>query len=378
MKLSKKMIIVLALFLLLIYFGVLFFVWLKGKDLAVEKITEFTGQITSISSLYVVPPYSLIVKDFKLGEMVEFEELKIEPSILSLFAGRFGFNKAVVKKPKIWIERIGEKKFNFQETISIIQKNLPSGGGKKKFIFVKDLRIQDASVFFEDQIASLSFSINPINLSVFTTFPELKTLISLNADAVSPKEDNLGNLSIDGWLNFLEKDADLDIALKELDLLYFHNYFKGNNFIKIDESKQVKLSFSANAVSEDNDLLIQSHIEVYDTQTKQKLFAMNLPYRTQFDKPIFDFSQIMGNIFKGSIVNISPQNIAEKIEDFKKTGAGFEAVGKELKDKFKDKFKDIGNIFKDFKIEKVEEKEGAKEEQPSENQESTAESQASQ
>jgi hypothetical protein len=348
------------------------FVNIKGKDLLSGEITKLLGKETSIGSLYIAPPFSLVIKDLAIEDFLTVEKMQIEPSIIGLFAGKLGLNKLLVYSPQVSIVRTGETEFNVNEIVDRIKLLQDDSKGSVNF-FIKEALIEDGRLSFKDNVARFSFDIMPIDASVITTLPDLKTRINLEAKVVSSKKEKIGEASLSGWLNILKKDMDAKLSA-EADLVSFSPYF--SQFVSNMQSG--KLLFNADLNSIRNDLTVDCHLETSDlvfrdSQGSQEgssgkvLFedvaglvfnnltgtgkggVFDFSIHTKFDNPKLEGLKIKGNIFKSIVENVIQKGIVESVlqggqaGDIEKVGDDFKAIG----DNIKEQFEDIGDKLKD-------------------------------
>ncbi|MFC1709756.1 DUF748 domain-containing protein [Candidatus Omnitrophota bacterium] len=370
MKILKKILIISLILLVVIYLGACVFVWVSGKALVSLKADEKAGLEVSIGSMYIIPPYSLAINRLEIKDLLSIEKIIIEPSIVGLLAGKFGLNKVVFSKPILSLVRTEGSQYNVREVADNIKSKRTATQSKGKVdFFIKEAIIEDGEINFYDKSADLSLGIKPLNISVITSLKDFKTRINLESRVVSKAEKDIGDVSLNGWLNFLKKDMDAKFDLSDVDVVYFSPYFK--KFLR--NVKSGKLQFSADLVSDDNDLTIDCHLETQDlgfsdeeslvSDTEEDKFALlgnlsgivldtfmgpsgggvyDFSIKTKFDRPRVESLKFHGNIFQEPIKNIFKKGPQEGVEAIKKIGKDFEAVGKE----FKQQFEDIGDMFK--------------------------------
>lgn len=365
MRLLKKIIMGILIFLVIAYLCLNIFVVTKGKALLSKSLSEILGKEVSLGSLYLSPICSININNLKIEDFLVADRLNLEPSLTGLLLGKIGLNRLIVIRPLVSIVRTGNTEFNVNKIIASIIKN--QNKENPQLSFVKQAVIKSARLSFQDKVTGSSFDIVPIEVAVNTSLLDFKTRFDLSAQVVSGDGRNLGNIKGDGWLNFLRKDMDAKFSLNDVELVYFSTYFK--NFFR--GLKSGKLLFNADAVSKNNDLRLDCHLETHglnfgdeplivDSGSKEATMFGNISglilntllgpgsggifdfsIHTKFDNPKIEGLQFKGNIFKEPIKNIM-ENPKETIEQFKKVGEDFKKVGKELKEQFKD----IGDIFK--------------------------------
>ncbi|MFH1622689.1 MAG: DUF748 domain-containing protein [Candidatus Omnitrophota bacterium] len=365
----KKIILIFLILVVLVYLGLFIFIGSKGKALLCKNLSQVIGKEVKITSLYLVPPYSILINNLEIVDFLSVEKVKIEPSIIGLFLKKVGLNKLFISQPNIFIVRDEAAKFNFDEIVDHIKlKDTRIKQQKKKLnFFIKEAILEGGTVLFQDKKAKVSFTIDQLNSSAITSLRDLKTKINLEGKAISNNKV-LGEIFLNGWLNLLRKDMEARLYLSDVELVHFLPYFK--SFFK--NIKSGKLFFSADMFSKNNDLAIDCHLEtrdlkfseetlIVDAEDKKITFFGNIPgllldtitgtekggifdfsIHTKFDSPKFEGLQFKGTLFKESIKNILQKGPEQTKEAIKKIGKDFEKIGKE----FKGQLEDMGDLFK--------------------------------
>jgi len=369
MRVFKLIIITILILSIIIYLGIFGFVWTKGKVILSSKLEELIGRKVSIGSLYIIPPYSVCISDLRIERLLTVDKIRIEPSITGLLAGKPGLNKLFLSNPVFSLVRIDKKTLNISQIIDSIKSKRAGTKRSGTNFFVKEAIVEEGEIEFYDETVDLYFGITPLSMSVITSLKDFKTRINLAAQLVSSNKKEVGDISAAGWMNILKKDMDAIFYLDDLEVVYFSPYFK-----KIFKNiKSGRLFFTADMVSQNNDLTVDCHLEtrglkfsdeesiISDTQENEFALVDNISgivfdtligprgggifdfsIHTKFDRPRLEGLQLKGNIFQAPIANLFKRGSEEGIDTIKKIGKDFEAIGKE----FKEQFKDIGDMFK--------------------------------
>jgi hypothetical protein len=267
--------------------------------------------------------------------------------------------------------RITDNELNISPIIDNVIQMQANKNNQKINLFVKDIVIKQGRVSFQDKTAGVLMGISLSHFYVHTNPLSLRTTLSALANIVSGRDDYLGKVSLRGWLNFPKKDMDARFSVEDLDAAYLYPYF--SKFLSKIESG--KFLFSVDAVSKDNDLTLNCHLEAQNLKFASEALAIDINNKkitlgnnlsslvldsvmgpggggifdfsihTKFDNPKLEGLQFKGNIFKQSIENIIKAPPQETIDTIKSIGKDFESIGKE----FKQQFKDVESIFKGFK-----------------------------
>jgi hypothetical protein len=367
MKALQKTISIVLILLIAIYLSIYIFVWTSAKGLLSHRLAQELGQEVSVGSVYLIPPYSIVISDFRIKDLFVVDKVIVEPSIAGLLAGQRGLNKLWLFRPSLSLVRLDNTGFNLSEIIdNIISRRGDSPGKSGINFFIKEAIIEEGRIHLDDKITGLSFGIVPLELSVITSLKDFKTRINLEAPVVSDDKQVLGNIVARGCL---KKDMQAKFYVNDAEITYFSPYFK--SFAQ--KVRSGKMFFTADMVSRDNDLSIECHLETQDLKfsdeeslladSQDKKFALfgnlsgivfdtligpggggifDFSIRTKFDRPRLEGLQFAGNLFQGPIENIFKQSPEQGIETIKKMGKDFESIGRE----FKQQFEGIGDMFK--------------------------------
>ena len=330
----------------------------QGKALLSKKLSRLITKDVEVGALYIMPPFSISVNNFKIEGLLSVDKIKVEPSITGLFLSKFGLNNLTIVKPKVSIIRLEDSTFNFSDLIDTIQSIQSKNRQKSKLaFFIKEAALKDVTLSFEDKIRESGFDIEAGEISAITSLWNLKTRINLDAQALSRQGDNIGKIKANGWLNFLKKDMDATLSLEDVDAAYFSNFFSSPFLSRVQSGT---LLFSAKMVSKNNDLTIDCHLDtgdltffkessLLDIGDKSEVLAgifsgtildtltgagaasgvFNFSIHTKFDRPRLEGLRFKASIFKSpmDILTTIPKEGADRV---KKMGEDFKAIGKEF------------------------------------------------
>jgi hypothetical protein len=357
----KKIVIffIIILFLFFLAWGALFiFINTKGKDLLIKKIEENLKVEAKIDSLRLQFPFTLEIKKFQCGDL-SFKKAKASLGFINPFSYQLNINNLVVEDLNLEIKREKNKvslipffvkdyskkeikKDNKEDTqkISVKKESMVSASDDKKTpsLRIKDIRFNNATVVFVDKTYPevLKYALKDIKMEIKNfNYPKLdKFYINLDASflASGGKTDNA--ISINGWIDYFNKDMDCNIYINNIDYTVFSQYYpprwKPDNL----GIKEAILSLNLNANSRKNDMTIKGEIllekikykNLEDTSvidTLKTILAivkgdnekptLRFELHTKMDSPEFDTSSFRENFKNMAKINI--QDMIGKVVD---------------------------------------------------------------
>jgi hypothetical protein len=339
MKTWKKIAIVIAILLTVTFVASYVFLSFRGRDIVVQKLTEFTHRKVTIGGFHVRPILSMELKNLEIEGLAKAESVSISPSIPYLIFGNIALNGIKIIKPEINVERNPRK----PEDIIASQLNQPQGTPptidssekapqtsatpqKKQPLYVicKNLVIRDGKVNFTDHTVGndgIKIIIKDINfrLSNFYTFPHSGvTSFDLKGRIPWLKDHEEGKISLEGWLNFFKKDIQAALKIEDIDGVYLRPYYAAWVNLEKARIEKANLNFSSDIRGLNNNITAECHLELTDivrtpleagageekaakitdktleffrTLDKGKI-VLNFNIRTKLDRPEFGFDNI--------------------------------------------------------------------------------------
>jgi len=368
-KRIKKISIIIISIVVCCYVLLFGFVLLRGKSIASTLIERFTGRKASVGSVVLLPPFSLVINDASMENLLYIKRAVIQPSIIGFLIRKPGLSKIFLRKPRLEVTRINKDEFNFTSIVDFIRsrKERKALDGKKNF-FVKDIAIDNGEIVCNDEFANMSFSVFPVNVSISTSILNFRTNFSLRSNIVVGDNEKIGDIDISGWLNWPKKDLDGKVVFGDIEIAHFNPYLKNVIGKKVYSGN---LLFTSDMFAKDNDLKVDCHVELngisfgdkpmlFDFENKEVailsvplVIAVNsiigsgnsgvfdFSIQTKLDKPKFEGIKFKGNIFPNIIINSLKKTPEIPVETIKGIKKDFKQIGKELKGQFEEIVEDL-------------------------------------
>lgn len=380
MKVSKKRVrifIGVVVFLMLLATAASTFLAFNAKKIILAEIEKNTGLRAQAESLRVNFPSTIEIRSLLVGDNIRFERLLVSPSLLGLLK-RSVILSVVVVRPQLTVIRKADGSFDFG--ISMPQKiqDVPTEGAlepkaKKEDqgagqapveILVSSVRIDNGQIDFIDRAISaqtpFEMSLKDIGLSARSASVLNPYHLNLKGSGnfVSHAGQELGAFDLSGWVDPEQLDMDAKISLDKINLAGLSVY--GLQYLK-RQIQSGDLEFAADLKSEKNDLTAVCHVQMsgvsfqslaQEGQEKPGIGDLTLlaidsalsadgkivfdfAVRTKMDQPRFENIKFKGSFFQSKVNTVLSKPPDETIQDLKKIGKDFEAIGKQFKDIFK-------------------------------------------
>lgn len=374
------------------------FMVFKGKAIIISKLEGLTHKKVSIGSFTINPPFNLVIKDLNIEGLLKSESISVSPSILRLLLGNLAFNRVMIVKPELILERnipVSPETAEGKTSVSAGQPekvNAPAEPAIKKEyrlrLVFKRLNIKDGKVNFTDHsVGTEGIKINikdiNFNLSNFYTFPvSVITNFKLEGRIPWQQGQEEGKISAAGWMNLFKKDLKADLEISDIDGIYLYPYY--SNWVDLEKARieKAKLNFTSKITGLDNNLTAECHLELVDIVRKprspeeqqekaekiadavldmfkalnQGKIVLDFTIRTKMDRPEFSFGDIKmafedklararnGNGLKPEDILRLPVKVIKGVvttaRDLSKAMIdGTFAVGNEIKKTIEDSFK---------------------------------------
>jgi len=361
MKKALKIIFVVCVAVVLLLGAGLAYVVLNARGIILPRLEKSLGVSVSASTIRLSWPLAAQIDDLAIGQTIKVKRVDVIPGFTGLFTVGMVFDRITLQGPYVKVTRTGKDTFDF---------GLPAARDRKKpqaSFVVRRVILKGGRVEFVDQ----SLDSGPFTLYVDDLNAEARqaslvqpTRIRFRASAVvkTTKEEKVATLRGNGWIDWIPKDADAVVALKDADLAYLEPYYR--QYLQKDlQSGHLQAQATMKAVH--NELKVDTHVELADIAFKkeevpaaeggqeQTKDIKDLTYlafdsilssegkavfdfsiTTKLDHPKFENLKIKGSFLK-SRIQAALTNPQETIEEYKKVGEQFEAIGKEFKKMFK-------------------------------------------
>ena len=330
------------------------FINAKGRDFIIGGLKDNLGIEATMGSLSLKFPFNVEIKDFEC-ETLSFKRGNISLGFFNPFIYRLSLNtiyldgldlKAAKDRGGIALSLPpSEDKSKAKEKVVLPQGDPGSSKPKtKKFslvignFYLKNSRIE-VNYPLKKRPFNIIFSGISLRVKGFT-YPKLSRFyVKLDTVLVSPSRESqrTNALGIAGWVDYRNKNMDIDINLDDFDYIAFGKYYphlwRPNNL----RLKEAVLSFRSNLKSKDNNLIIDNlltieGIEFIEEEGEEEFFqaetlktvisflkgdkdkpTLRFKVITRMDSPGIDLSSLKKSLMEA--VGIGPLDIIKGAAD---------------------------------------------------------------
>jgi len=352
MKKFKVIIWILAVFLI-IFFVAAILVALYAPKIIEQQIQQNLKLNVRISKVSLSLPFTVTLTKIEVADFASIKGISLSPNLIALLFGKVVIHGLTIVDPVINLVQSQDGKLN----LPVLEQK-----GKPPAVYLTSLNVKNGKIIFTDRKVrseGLKFIVNKLNIKVAKVsmpITSLATNFNINAELLNYKGDVFGSIDFGGWLDYLERDMDAELKIKNLDIANFAPYY--GNFISNKPISSAMVNSNSTFKSDHNALEIVTDFnlskivyEKTETEETQPVFdlvnktldiftdadgSLRLQFKieTQMDKPSLSKEKIMSIILKAAMKNLanqSPQQLVDKVAN---------AI-----DKYKDIGKELKNIF---------------------------------
>jgi len=378
----------------LLYLSFYIFINAKGKDIIVESVEKKLGVKVSLDSFSFKFPFNAEIVNFKCAD-ISFKDAKISQISFNPFIFRLTLNRIDVDSFRAKITKVGDKIYfdpfleqkpqaknktaaqiktaSFISSFASISSN---ANGKTLSFSIKNLRLKNSRVELaleDDESKAIALDDITFNLKSFN-YPKLsKFYINLNASVllVSKNIKIEDVLTLGGWVDYSNKNMDVNVNINNFDYLSFEDYYPRFYRPGSFALKEAILSLKSKLDSKDNDLTIDCYLSVEKIEfianlredseefskanTLKTALALlkgnkdkptlHFSLKTKMDSPKLDFVSVKDSIkLKINPIDMIGGVINKAKDDL--TG-GIKKAGERTVDTIKDTVKDVKETLKD-------------------------------
>jgi len=360
MKKAFKIIFIIVLVAVLLLAAGLAYVVLNARGIILPRLEKSLGVSVSASAIRFSWPLAAQMDDLTVGQTIKVKRVDVVPGFTGLFTVGMVFDRIVFHGPYVKVTRTGKDTFDF---------GLPPAASRKKpqpSFIVRRIVLKNGRIELVDQSLEgdpITFYADDLNLDARQASLAQPMRIQFHASAIvkTAKEETVATLQGNGWIDWISKDCDAVLVLKDADLTYLAPYYR--QYLQKDlGSGHLQAQAVMKAVH--NELKVDTHVELTDVAFKEEAPAAegeqqqpadikDLTYlafdsilssegkavfdfsiTTKLDHPKFENLKIKGSFLK-SRIQAAVTHPQETIEQYKKIGEQFETIGKEFKKMFK-------------------------------------------
>jgi len=343
-----------VLFIIFTIFVVIFLVASVLFAVYAPKIVE--GQIrqnlkvkASLGKISISPPFTITLEGLEIGSLANIKKISFSPNLIALLFGKVVIHGLTITDPVINLEQSADGKLN----LPLLEQN----GAKPPEIYPTSLKVQNGKIIFTDRkinSAGYQVIVNKLNINIAkVSFPvtSLATNFRLSCQLVNQAGKAFGDITFSGWLDYLAKDMDAQLEIKDMDVTNFSPYY--GDFISTKKLLSAKLNLDSTFKARNNALNIATDLNlsnlVYEESKEQELNLdltknaldlftdtngnLHLVFNidTALDNPALSQEMLKKVILKAAMKNLksqSPDQIADKVNSMLEK---FKGYSKELK-----------------------------------------------
>lgn len=356
MKKTLKIILVVFLTGVLFLGAVLAYIVVNARGIILPRLEKSLGVSVSVSALRISWPLAVRMDDLSIGRTIKVKRVDVVPGFTGLFSAGLVFDRITFQKPYVKVTRTGKDTFDFGLPAAVARKK-PQASFVVRRILLREGRIE----FVDQSLKSGPFTlyVDELNIEARQASLVQPTRIGFRASAIvkTTKEERVATAQMTGWIDWIPKDCDAVLSLKDADLTYLAPYYR--QFLQKD-LQSGHLQAQANSKALHNELKVDAHVEATDIAFRQESPAgegaqeqpagiKDLTYlafdsilssegkvvfdfsiSTKLDHPKFENLKIKGSFLK-SRIRAAIAHPQEAAEEYKKIGEQFKAIGKEFK-----------------------------------------------
>ncbi|MDD5108033.1 MAG: DUF748 domain-containing protein [Candidatus Omnitrophica bacterium] len=351
MKKKFKIIIWVFAVLLVIFLIASILVGIYAPRIVEEQIQQNLKLKVSLGKVSLSPPFTITLERLEIGNFASIKKVSLSPNLVALLFGKIVIHGLNVVEPVINLEQSADGKLNLPV---LEQKEKPPA------IYLTSLRVQSGKIIFTDRkVTPEGFQIIVDNLNIKVAkvslpITSLATNFNISAQLLNSQGKAFGDIVFDGWLDYLTKDMNAKLEIKDMDIANLSPYY--GNFISNKKISSAMLNLSSVFNSKNNTLRINTDFNlsklIYEqNQQLQPEFELmkdaldffidpegNLHLEfgidTKLDNPALSQEKLKSIILKAAMKNLAnqpPQQLADKVVSVIDK---YKNIGKELKSIF--------------------------------------------
>ncbi len=353
MKKKFKVLFLLCAIFLAIFVIAGILVGVYAPKIVEDQIQQNLKVKASLGKISLGLPFTITLEKLEIGNLASIKKVSFSPNLIGLLFGKVVIHGLVITEPVIYLERSSSGKLN----LPVLEQK-----GKALAIYLTSLKVRDAKIIFTDRsedhgsltnqviVDKLNISVAKVSLPITS----LATNFSLSAQLSNPAGKPFGNIVFSGWLDFLAKDMDAKLEVKDLDVTNFAPYY--GNFISNKKLLSARLNLGSTFKAKNNALQIITDFNLSNlvyAKTEEELAVPDLMkntldlftdsdgnlhlefnINTKLDNPALSPDKLKSIILKAAMKNLSSQSPEQIVDKVANIIDKYKDFGKELKDIF--------------------------------------------
>ncbi len=318
-----------------------------------QQIEQNLKLKTSLRKISLSPPFTITLEGLEIGDFASIKKVSLSPNLIGLLFGKVVIHGLNVVEPVINLVQSADGKLN----LPVLEQK-----GKPPAVYLTSLRVQNGKVIFTDRKVTpegFQVVVDKINVKVAKValpITSLATNFKISAELVNSGGKAFGNIAFGGWLDYLAKDMDAKLEVKDLDVVNLSPYY--GNFISSKKLAKAMLDLNSTFKAKNNALEIITNFNlskiVYEkSEEQQQQLELNLvqdaldfftdpegnlklefKIDTALDNPSLSQEKIRKIILKAAAKNLSRQSPEQLVDKVTNAINKYKDLGKELKSIF--------------------------------------------
>ena len=306
----------------------------------------------SLSKISLTLPLRITLEKLEIGDLASIKKISFSPNLISLLFGKIVIHGLNITEPVINLVQSSDGTLN----LPVLEQK-----GSALAIYLTSFKVQDGKIIFTDRkvsaagyqviVEKLDVSVAKVSLPILS----LATNFSLSAQLATSAGKPFGNIIFSGWLDYLAKDMDAKLTVKNMDVTNFSPYY--GDFISNKKLLSAKLDLDSTFKAKNNALNIMTDLNlsqlVYETAEEQQQLGLDLMKNaldlftdskgnlhlvfdidTRLDNPAISQDKLKSIILKAATKNLRNQSPEQLVDKVSKIIDKYKDYGKELKGLF--------------------------------------------
>lgn len=351
MKMRFKVIIWILVIFLVVFLVANIFIGTYAPKIIEQQIQQNLKLKASLRKVSLSIPFTINLEKLEIADLASIERISFSPNLIALIFGKIVIHGLNIVDPVINLVQSTDGKLN----LPVLDQK-----GKPPAIYLTSLNLINGKVIFTDRKVTpegFQVIVDKLNVRVAkVTLPitSLATNFKISAELLNSQRISFGNIEFGGWLDYLAKDMDAELTIKNMDITNFSAYY--GDFISKKKLLKAMLDLNSTFKAEHNALQIITNFnlsnlvyeQTQETEPQIELMKdaldfftdakgnLKLEFKvdTKLDNPSLDPDKLKKIILKAAMKNLanqSPQDLVNKVAN---------AI-----DKYKDIGKELKNIF---------------------------------
>jgi hypothetical protein len=349
MKRKFKIIIWLIAVLLVLFFSASILVSIYTPRIIEQQIEQNLKLKTSLHKVSLTLPFTITLEGLELGDLANIKKISLSPDLIGLIFGKFVIHGLSIVDPVINLVQSADGKLN----LPVLEQK-----GKPPAIYLTGFKLENGKIIFTDRkVVADGFQliVNKLNIKVSKVVLPITSLAAdfkISAELINAKGSVFGDIVFGGWLDYLAKDMDATLEVKDMDIANFSVYY--GNFISNKKLSSARLDLVSSFKAKNNALEILTKFNlskiVYASAQEEQITDLNLvkdaldfftdadgnlklefKVNTALDNPTVSPSKLKSIILKAAAKNLANQSPQQLVDKVTSTINKYKDLGKELK-----------------------------------------------